>query len=112
MSEYSWTPTADYIENANVTRLGRSNGFDDLDSLRAASVADVGWYWDAVVRDLGLPFRTPYDRVVDLSAGIEHPEWFMGASLNIVDACLGRWQGRARRGPRSSTRPRTARCAP
>jgi acetyl-CoA synthetase len=91
VSEYSWTPTTDYIENANVTRLGRSHGIDTLDELRARSVADIGWYWDAVVNDLGLPFRTPYESVVDLSGGIEHPEWFTGSTMNIVDACLSRW---------------------
>jgi acetyl-CoA synthetase len=92
VSEYSWTPTEEYVEGANVTRLGRSNGIDSLDDLRRASVADIGWYWDAVVRDLRLPFRTPYTSVVDLSAGIEHPEWFLGSSLNVVDACITRWQ--------------------
>ena len=93
MTTYRWTPSSDYIENANVTRLGRAAGLEDLPALRAKSVADIGWYWDAVVRDLSLPFRTPYETVVDLSAGIEHPEWFTGASLNILDACLDRWQG-------------------
>ena len=92
MTEYSWTPTAEYIDGANVTRLGATNGMGTLDELRGASVADVGWYWDAVVHDLDLPFRTPYTRVLDLGAGIEHPEWFVGSSLNIVDACITRWQ--------------------
>ncbi|RFA10496.1 AMP-dependent synthetase [Subtercola boreus] len=89
---YEWLPTADYIENANVTRLGRSHGIGTLPELRARSVADVGWYWDAVVTDLGIPFRTPYESVIDISAGIERPEWFTGSTINIVDACLTRWQ--------------------
>ena len=92
-SDYRWTPTADYLDNARVARLGRAVGTKGIEDLRARSVADIGWYWDAVVRDLGLPFRQPYDQVVDLSRGIEHPEWFTGSSLNIVDACLDRWQG-------------------
>jgi acetyl-CoA synthetase len=92
MSDYSWKPTPDYIEGARVTRLGRRHGLETLPELRAASVADIGWYWNAVVEDLELPFRTPYDSVVDLGAGIEHPEWFSGSTMNIVDACLGRWQ--------------------
>ncbi len=91
MSDYSWIPTADYIDNANVTRLAATNGFDTLDALRRASVADIGWYWDAVVKDLGIPFRTPYRSVVDLSRGIEHPDWFVGGSVNVVDACITRW---------------------
>ncbi len=92
MTDYSWTPTAEYVHGANVTRLGARNGLASLDDLRRASVADVGWYWDAVVKDLHLPFRTPYSSVLDVSGGIEHPEWFVGSSINIVDACVTRWQ--------------------
>ncbi|MFJ8813003.1 AMP-binding protein [Amycolatopsis thermoflava] len=88
---YTWVPTDDYVEQANVTRLARAHGIGSLSELRTRSVADIGWYWDAVVRDLGLPFRTPYSRVVDLSRGIEWPDWFPGGELNIADACLTRW---------------------
>ncbi|ROS32067.1 AMP-binding protein [Amycolatopsis thermoflava] len=88
---YTWLPTDDYVEHANVTRLARAHGIGSLAELRARSVADIEWYWDAVVRDLGLPFRTPYSRVVDLSRGIEWPDWFPGGELNIADACLTRW---------------------
>jgi acetyl-CoA synthetase len=91
VSDYVWTPTAEYIENANVTRLARTNGIDSLPELRARSVADIGWYWDAVVRDLQIPFCTPYSKVVDLGRGIEHPDWFVGGTLNVADACLTRW---------------------
>ncbi|MET9685405.1 AMP-binding protein [Streptomyces coeruleorubidus] len=91
MTDYIWQPAPAHIEQANVTRLARTHGLSSLTELRRRSVEDIGWYWDAVVRDLGLPFRKPYERVVDLSAGIERPEWFLGGELNIVDACLNRW---------------------
>ncbi|MFV9459398.1 AMP-binding protein [Rhodococcus sp. NM-2] len=91
MSDYTWRPTDEYVENANVTRLARAHGLSGLGELRARSVADVRWYWDAVVRDLGLPFQTPYREVLDTSRGIEHPDWFVGGRANVVDACLGRW---------------------
>jgi len=91
MSDYTWIPTADYVDNANVTRLARAHGLGGLDELRARSVADVRWYWDAVVRDLELPFQVPYHEVLDTSRGIEHPEWFVGGRTNVVDACLQRW---------------------
>ncbi|MGW5145824.1 AMP-binding protein [Rhodococcus koreensis] len=91
MSDYTWRPTDEYVENANVTRLARAHGLSGLGELRALSVADVRWYWDAVVRDLGLPFRSPYREVLDTSRGIEYPEWFVGGTSNVVDACLERW---------------------
>ncbi|GAB25455.1 acetate--CoA ligase [Gordonia polyisoprenivorans NBRC 16320 = JCM 10675] len=91
MSGYVWTPTSDYIENANVTRLGRAHGIDTITELRQRSTADIQWYWDAAIADLGIPFATPYRQVLDTSAGPEFPEWFVGGTFNAVDACLTRW---------------------
>jgi acetyl-CoA synthetase len=88
---YTWQPSEDYRTTSNVARLMATLGVTTADELRARSVADVGAFWDEVVRDLGIPFSAPYTEVLDLSAGIEHPEWFVGAGLNVVDACLGRW---------------------
>ncbi|WP_448255969.1 AMP-binding protein [Microbacterium aurum] len=96
-SAYVWHPSPEHIARANVTRLARHAGAADLADLRARSVADVEWYWDAAIRDLELPFRTPYTRVLDTSRGIEHPDWFTGSTLNVVDACVTRWQGAADR---------------
>ena len=88
---YTWTPDADYLENSSITRLMATLGVDDVAALRAASVADIGAFWDAVVQDLEIPFRTPYTQVVDQSRGVAHPEWFVGGGLNVADACLGKW---------------------
>ena len=95
MTSYQWNPTTDYIEGANVTRLARAHGLAGIDELRARSVQDTAWYWDAAATDLGLRFRTPYSQVLDLRNGIEHPDWFVDGTLNIVDSCLLRWQDEA-----------------
>ncbi|MGH3432659.1 MAG: AMP-binding protein, partial [Thermocrispum sp.] len=87
---YTWKPTEDHVERANVTRLARAHGIGSLEELRRRSVQDVAWFWDAVVEDLGLPFSTPYDSVLDTSHGVEHPDWFVGGRINIADAML-RW---------------------
>ncbi|MEV4123799.1 AMP-binding protein [Nocardia sp. NPDC049707] len=91
MSTYVWNPTPDYIEHANVMRLARAHGIDSIDELRRRSTADVSWYWDAAVTDLGIPFATPYESVLDLSNGVEFPDWFVGGTFNAVDACITRW---------------------
>jgi acetyl-CoA synthetase len=91
VTSYQWNPTPDYIEGANVMRLARAHGLAGIDELRTRSVADTSWYWDAAATDLGLRFRTPYSRVLDLRNGIEHPDWFVDGTLNIVDSCLLRW---------------------
>lgn len=92
MTDYRWMPTPDYVDNANVTRLARTHGLRDINELRERSVADPAWYWDAALEDLGIEFATPYTVVLDLSRGIEYPDWFIGAELNITDACLRRWR--------------------
>jgi acetyl-CoA synthetase len=88
---YVWTPGPEYLESARVARFARSNGIEGIADLRARSVADVAWYWDAVVKDLGLTFSTPYTRVLDDSHGIADPDWFVGGELNVSDVCLARW---------------------
>jgi acetyl-CoA synthetase len=95
VTSYQWNPTTDYIEGANVTRLARAHGLAGIDELRVRSVQDTAWYWDAAATDLGLRFRTPYSRVLDLRNGVEHPDWFVDATLNIVDSCLLRWRDEA-----------------
>jgi acetyl-CoA synthetase len=54
MTSYQWNPSDDYIERANVPRLARTHGLAGIDELRARSVADTAWFWEAVVTGLGL----------------------------------------------------------
>ena len=92
MSTYAWEPTAERTAAANVTRLMRAADVDTIDELRRRSVADIDWYWDLVVKDLGLPFSEPYTRVRDSSRGIEWTTWFVGGRLNVATACVDRWR--------------------
>jgi len=54
-----WQPTAQQVADARVTGLMRSVGIADLVRLRAESIADAAWFWNAVVDDLGIPFSSP-----------------------------------------------------
>ncbi|MDH5197806.1 MAG: AMP-binding protein, partial [Gemmatimonadota bacterium] len=85
-----WHPPAALVADANVTRLMRRHGIPSVDALQARSVADPTWFWDAVVRDLGIAFVEPYHTVRDTSAGIPWTDWFVGGTLNIAANCLDR----------------------
>jgi acetyl-CoA synthetase len=91
MADVAWRPSADYVKRANVTRLMRAHGIEDIGELRRRSVEDVEWYWDAVVKDLGLEFSTPYDKVLDTSRGVPWATWFGGGRINLVWNCVDRW---------------------
>ena len=49
------------------------HGISDARSLAERAAADPAWYWAAGMEDLGIPWMRPYDTVVDLSRGVEHP---------------------------------------
>ena len=89
-----WRPSQEYVERANVTRFMRTHGISTYEDLVARSVADIAWFWDAVVKDLGIEFFEPYDRVVDTSGGVEWATWFGGGSLNLAHDCVDRWAER------------------
>ena len=74
----------------NVGRFMAVEGVATFDELRARSVAEPEWFWDAVVRFLDVPFATPYRSVVDTSQGIPWATWFDGGRLNVAELCVDR----------------------
>ena len=71
-----WRPTKEHLERSRIARFMKAQGIGTLEELQKRSVADLEWYWDAVVKDLGVRWTTPYSRVLDDSRGIEWPTWF------------------------------------
>jgi acetyl-CoA synthetase len=91
VSAYAWTPPPEWRANAHATALARTLGVEGYDELLALSIAQPEVFWDAVVRDLGIPFETPYERVLDVSDGLPWARWFIGGRLNLTHACVERW---------------------
>jgi acetyl-CoA synthetase len=88
---YSWVPTREQFEAANVVRLARRLGSGDYAELHRLSVREPDRFWRAVHEDLAIPFTRNWDRVLDDSRGIEWTTWFSGARLNLAEACVHRW---------------------
>ena len=88
---YSWAPTEEQLEAANVVRLARGLGCADYDSLHRVSIEEPDRFWRAVRDDLAIPFSHDWERVLDDSRGVEWTTWFEGARLNLADACVHRW---------------------
>ncbi len=94
MSDVVWAPTPQVIEHANVTRFMRANGIETYEELVERSTADIAWFWDAVVRDLGIEFFSPYQTVLDTSRGVEWATWFGGGLVNLAHQCVDVWAAR------------------
>jgi acetyl-CoA synthetase len=94
MSRVVWRPSEDYVERANVTRFMRVRGIETYDDLVRRSQDDVEWFWDAVVKDLGIEFFRPYDRVLDTSDGVPWSKWFVGGRINLAHVTCDTWADR------------------
>src|SRR5712691_3186468 len=94
VSDIVWSPSRDYVEGANVSRLMRAHGIGSYDELVKRSQDDIEWFWEAAVRDLGIEFYQPYERVLDESEGKPLAKWFVGGKINLAHNCVDRWAER------------------
>ncbi|MBN1564406.1 MAG: AMP-binding protein [Anaerolineae bacterium] len=88
-----WRPNGTYVKNSRLKRFMDRYDIATFDELMQRSTSDISWFWEAVFADLDLEFYEPYTEVVDLSRGIQWPEWCVGAKLNSIHNCLDRWIG-------------------
>jgi acetyl-CoA synthetase len=86
----AWTPGEDQRSRSRLLAAMRRWGHGSVESLHAASVDEPEWFWRAVVEDLRIDFREPFDKVRDDSDGKPLPRWFTGGRLNAADLCCHR----------------------
>jgi acetyl-CoA synthetase len=94
MTDVVWSPSREYVEQANVTRFMRAHGIETYEELVARSQEDVEWFWDEVVKDLGIGFFRPYERVLDTSDGVPWAKWFVGGEINLAHVTCDTWAER------------------
>lgn len=87
-----WTPTAERVDSANITRFMKQHQLSSLDALRRRAEAEPDWFWGAVMTDLQWPFVTPYQEVLDRSHGAPWPQFFVGGQTNLALAAVDRHQ--------------------
>ena len=74
-----------------MARLARVLQCDSYAHLHRVSIEEPDRFWRAVVEDLGIPLARGWDDVLDATRGVEWTTWFVGARLNVADACVHRW---------------------
>lgn len=84
----AWFPEQEFIETTNIFKLMQTLGFEQLDDFHQWSVTNYADFWQTMVEKLGIKFDKNYEKIVDVSRGIETPRWLPGAELNIVNSCF------------------------
>lgn len=83
-----WHPSAANIARSRLAAAMKRWGFSSLESLHQASVDQPEWFWPAAAKDLGIPLHGSVDAVKDESRGPMYPQWFKGATMNVVESCV------------------------
>src|SRR5438067_1759738 len=91
----AWHPTQELMEASQLQRFMSLHGMATPAELHRRSVDEPRWFWNAVLADLGIEFFTPYDDIMDTSAGLPWTRWCVGGQLNIVHNCLDKRIGTA-----------------
>ena len=86
--EIVWRPTPELIAQSRLQQFMGEHGLASFAELWHRSTTDLDWFWNAVLRSLDIQFYEPYSKVVDLSKGIEWPQWCVDGVMNIVHNCL------------------------
>ncbi len=100
--EVVWRPTPEYVERSHLMRFMNAHGIESFADLMERSTGDVAWFTKAVLRHLDIEFQHPYSQVVDLSGGIQRPDWCVGGRLNIAHNCVDKWAANARTSDRTA----------
>ena len=83
-----WKPTEKIITQSNIFKMMQINGFDNYQSFWRWSVDQKKIFWSQTIDNLNIKFKKKYKTILDISKGVEHPQWLKGASFNIVDSCF------------------------
>lgn len=86
--QYIWQPTPEIIERSNIGKMMQSEGLSDYQEFWRWSVDQRSDFWKKTIDALQIPFKKPFDHILDISKGIYNPSWLVGAEMNIAEACL------------------------
>ena len=88
--KWIWAPNQQSIEQTNVYRFMKRLGFRNREDFLRFSSDDPEAFWDQLVKEVGIEWFAPYQKVLDTSRGVEWAQWFVAGKLNIAWNCLDR----------------------
>lgn len=84
----AWFPTEEQIQSTHIAELMQIVQVNSYAELHHWSVQHRAAFWKTMIQRLGIHFREPYTKILNLEQGVEAPQWLMNARLNIVESCF------------------------
>src|SRR6202165_6006955 len=86
----AWSPTREQAQSSRLWRFMQQHHSASYPELCERAARDPDWFWDALVKELGIVWSTPYRAVMDTSAGLPFTRWFPGGLLNAYESAVVR----------------------
>jgi len=83
-----WKPTQKEIAKSNIYQMMQRHQFDNYQDFWKWSVTQKEQFLYETIQNLGIVFKERFNKIYDLSKGVEQPIWLPNAKLNIVDSCF------------------------
>src|SRR2546427_6968545 len=84
----AWSPTSEQMQSSRLWRFMRAHQCATYPQLCEKAARDPDWFWDALIKELGIVWSRPYHAVMDTSAGLPFTRWFPGGLLNAYDSAV------------------------
>lgn len=91
MQKKEWIPNENYIQNTRLYKWMSQLGFKNYDQFYQKSIDDTSWFWNEVVKEIGIEWSKPYSETVEFHRGIKYPNWFPNGKLNIIQTAINKW---------------------
>src|SRR5437868_3126360 len=85
-----WAPTAEQARASRLWRFMHELGCTSYPELCQKAAQNPAWFWDSLVKELGIVWSTPYGEVMDTSAGVPLTRWFPDGRLNAYESAVVR----------------------
>jgi len=83
-----WKPSQKTIHHSNIYKMMQKHHLLSYDDFWKWSVNNKEDFWGETIHNLEIKLNQQYYSVVDVTKGIEQPQWLKGAKLNIIDSCF------------------------
>jgi acetyl-CoA synthetase len=84
----AWSPTEEQTQSSRLWRFMRAHRCATYLELCERAAHQPDWFWDALVKELGIVWSAPYGAVMDTSPGLPFTRWFPGGRLNAYDSAV------------------------